>query len=329
MEKIPTYKIDIVDDNTGEIFISLVDNPAIDEEWFFFNEEKEQEMLFFNDLKKMVTGPVLIPNQMILRKDINGSPAYVYYDEDTIVKSMEYFFKQGAKFDVMHNGNKVNVGILESYLLKENNDMNLPKGSWVVTAKINDDNLFNAIKSKKLNGFSFKGLFTKEYMGEKYGFSDQNKKGFMEEKMKKVMDAITSILFTEEVAEEVKPVEEIKQEEQVQEVINTEETSEQVTEQEQVVEVKTEEVVVDEVKEIKTEEVVENKETDLVLKLSETIISLQSKLDELTNKFNEVNIKLDEYSKQPISKPIVEEITNAAALKQNETINKAARFFAK
>ena len=66
-----------------------------------------------------------------------------------------------------------------------------------------------------------------------------------------------------------------------------------------------------------------------MLKLNETIEGLNKKLEDLSNKFNDVNAKLEEYSKQPTSQTIVEEVTNAAALKQDNKINKAASFFTK
>lgn len=333
MEKIALYKVDILDDFTDEIYISLVDDPAIKEDFIFFSSEEEEKLMFFDDYKKMITGPVLIPNQKIYRKNINGSPAYVYYDENTILKSMEYFFKQGSKFNIMHQGSKVQVGILESFLTEENNKFNLPKGSWVVTAKVNDDNLFNDIKNGKLKGFSFQGLFTKQYQGEEYVFNTEKiEKSFMEDKMNKIMSAIANILFTEEVAEVVETSETT---EQVQEVIEEVITEEKV-ETTEVVEEVIEEVVetpetpeIPEVVETKVEEVEVETEPNPVLKMQETIVDLTDKLEQLTNRFNEVNAKLDEYSKQPISQSIVEEISNAAALKQDSKITKAASFFTK
>lgn len=327
MEKIAIYKLDISDNETDGIFVSLVDKPAIQEDWFYFSQEQEQQMMFFDDFKKMITGPVLIPNQKIFRNNINGAPAYVYFDEQSIQKSIEYFFRNGPKFDVMHNGNKVNVNVFESYITEENNKFNLPKGSWIITAKVNDENLFNDIRTGKLKGFSFKGLLSQELVGEEYLFKEEDKKEEtkMEGKLKKVMDAITEILFTEEVVEVVETPVETKEE--VQEEIVTVEESEKT---EEVVETPVEETVVEETPEVENkEEVVENTDSDLMLKLNETIEGLNKKLEDLSNKFNDVNAKLEEYSKQPTSQTIVEEVTNAAALKQDNKINKAASFFTK
>ena len=45
--------------------ISLVDKPAIEENFIYFNEVNKIEM-FSNDEKKEVVGPIMIPNKEIL-----------------------------------------------------------------------------------------------------------------------------------------------------------------------------------------------------------------------------------------------------------------------
>jgi hypothetical protein len=47
--------------------------------------------------------------------------------------------------------------------------MNYPKGTWMVSMKIEDDTIWNKIKEGKLNGYSVQGYFL-----EKAKFSKDN-----------------------------------------------------------------------------------------------------------------------------------------------------------
>lgn len=74
---------------------------------------------------------------------------------------MSSFYKHQI-FDVKHelvkNGSAGNVAtLIESYQLKEPRD-HLPAGTWIVSAKITDDDVWNQIKEGKLTGFSVTAL---------------------------------------------------------------------------------------------------------------------------------------------------------------------------
>ncbi len=84
----------IVDDIEDEIFaISLVETPAIESNFVFFDKE---EVMFakVEDEKRMVMGPVLIPDKKILRVDAQGQPYEVFFTKDTVadLASMETRF---------------------------------------------------------------------------------------------------------------------------------------------------------------------------------------------------------------------------------------------
>jgi hypothetical protein len=72
--------------------------------------------------------------------------------------------------DMMHDGEAVpDVYVVESWIKESNNDKssdygyeNLPVGSWFVSMKVNNDQVWNDIKAGKLNGFSVSGYFAEE-----------------------------------------------------------------------------------------------------------------------------------------------------------------------
>lgn len=144
--------------------ISLVDVPAIETDFLCFN--KEQELKFSaNDEKRIITGPAMIPEKRMWRNE----GFYVYFSEDTIRKCAYRWLKEDMnhQFNLNHNNNTSSVSVIESWIVEDSeNDksaalgFNLPKGTWMVSCKIDDENLWADIKSGKFNGFSVEGLFT-------------------------------------------------------------------------------------------------------------------------------------------------------------------------
>ena len=119
--------------------------------------------------QRMLYGPVMVPNKMILRRDESGDPFYVFFSRKTIKKMAEKFLQQNKlhNTDVEHDGlvttnNKlVESWISDSMVHDKSYSMGfaLPKGTWYVGYKINDDQTWSDIKEGRLKGFSLSGQF--------------------------------------------------------------------------------------------------------------------------------------------------------------------------
>ena len=73
------FELKIDDELLDEVFaISLVSEPAIESNFVFFDKEKVQFQKIDNE-KRIVAGPVLIPNKKILRVDGEGKPYEVFF----------------------------------------------------------------------------------------------------------------------------------------------------------------------------------------------------------------------------------------------------------
>ena len=130
-----------------------------------------------DDDKKIVTGPLMVPNKMILRRTPDGEPYYVYFSKKTIRKMAEKFFRNNNNnnTDINHDNNVVQENtLLESWISEDDKydksvkyGFNLPVGTWYVTYKINDDETWSKIKSGELRGFSLAGNFINK-MSNKY-----------------------------------------------------------------------------------------------------------------------------------------------------------------
>jgi hypothetical protein len=158
---LPLYDITLEDFEQGMYKISLVDKPAIEENFIYFNEVKKVEM-FANDEKKEVVGPIMIPNKEILRFSPENGYYYVRFTEETIRDIMYNYSKKGLfnQFGIHHEYDTQDVVMLEVWMKESENDKSkdygydLPNGTVFVKAKIESDELFSAIKNGEVNGFS-------------------------------------------------------------------------------------------------------------------------------------------------------------------------------
>lgn len=158
------FYININDDETlGLQAISLVDKPAIEQDFLLF---KDEHICFAKDNSKhIISGPALIAEMPIYRRNQVGEEYYVVFDKNTIAKLVERYSKNGF-FNIVnlqhdHSLFTENAILVESYFVDKERGIspkeygNLTDGSWIVSFKIEDENLWNDIvNGKDLNGFS-------------------------------------------------------------------------------------------------------------------------------------------------------------------------------
>jgi hypothetical protein len=122
-----------------------------------------------DDEKRIVLGPAMIPDQKIFRKDAMGNPYYVFFSPETIKMIAEKYMrnKYTDNNDQMHDGKAVrDVYVVESWIKEDENDKSvkygygeLPVGTWFVSMKVKNDEIWKKVKGGILNGFSVSGFF--------------------------------------------------------------------------------------------------------------------------------------------------------------------------
>ena len=302
----PVYEIFIKEEDEV-LGIALVNEPAIESDFMFFNQEVK---MIFNDEKMIVKGPALIPNKLMYKA--LPTERYVFYSEETIYKFVELLMnKKENKFNLLHTDNYINANIIESYFATEPNEFGVPKGSWIVSAKIKDQEVWQKIKEGELKGFSIQGLFGSELVEFAESFNKKTK-GNMNELKEKIFSAINLILFDEkqELPEEVVK-EEFKEEVVEQKVIENvvEEVEKPAVDEKELQEFLTMETF---------KKLIDEMKTSIVEEMSGMIAKVNA---DVAN----VKVAVEEFSKQPISESIVEEVANPKI----DKTNKAAKFFAK
>jgi hypothetical protein len=134
----------------------------------------------FNNEQRLVVGPAMIPDKMIIRRnEITGEIYYVYFSSETIKKLQQKFMKEKLldKTNLEH-GRKFlkDVDVVESWIVDDPErdkqqvfGMDYPAGTWMITMKVTDDDTWDKVKDGQLKGFSVQGYFL-----EKAKFSHMN-----------------------------------------------------------------------------------------------------------------------------------------------------------
>ncbi len=169
MEKIIELIIDEENEISGIEAISIVENPAIEEDFIALKEHKEVILAEVDAEKRILMGPALIPNKKIFRKgEDDDTDYYIYFSEDTVRKASELFFikskHQNSTFE--HSFELSDMSVVESWLIEDPEKdkaaaygYDLPKGTWMVSMKVLNDEVWKAVKEGEVKGFSIEGYF--------------------------------------------------------------------------------------------------------------------------------------------------------------------------
>lgn len=157
----------ISNDEDGIEAISLVDRPAIESNFITLAKEYEMNLAEVDIEKKILMGPALIPNKMIFRKD--GEQKYqVYFSEKTVEQASQMYLQNGNQSNAtLQHQTKVNgMSLVESWIITDpemdkskSYGFNLPKGTWMVSMKADNNEIWAKAKSGEIKGFSIEGYF--------------------------------------------------------------------------------------------------------------------------------------------------------------------------
>lgn len=161
---LPLFDMDVVEGMPGIQLISLVDDPAVEKEFVKLAKETEVKMKV-NEEKRVVTGVALIPGQKIFRVDPNGQKYYIQFSREAIERAAVKFYKDrhSADANLMHEVYTEGIIYFESYLVNRERGIlpvefnDVPDGTWIVSAKIENDKVWELITAGVLRGFSIEG----------------------------------------------------------------------------------------------------------------------------------------------------------------------------
>lgn len=165
--KIVELILDEDQDASGIEAISIVENPAIEED-FVALKSNEVKLAEIDKEKKILMGALLIPNKPIYRK--NGEDEYyIYFSKDTVLKASQMYLTKGNQNNstLEHQHSLSGLSLVESWLVEDEvhdksrkYGMNVPVGTWMGAVKVNNDEVWNDyVKTGKVKGFSIEGYF--------------------------------------------------------------------------------------------------------------------------------------------------------------------------
>jgi len=162
--------IDEKDETSGIDAVSVVESPAIESD-FIALKKHEIELKEVDAEKRILMGAALIPNKQIYRKNDKNEEYYIYFSEETVRKASELFFMNSNQNNATleHKQKLDGMSVVESWITEGKNDkstnygFNFPKGTWVISMKVNNDEIWNKVKAGEVKGFSIEGYFADKY----------------------------------------------------------------------------------------------------------------------------------------------------------------------
>ena len=154
-----------------EFQIALVDRPAIESDFLAFS--KKQRFKVEDEEKRIVSGYAMIAELPIERVDDQGQSFFVKFSADSIKNINEQFFKNclTTQTNANHETNNFLEGVyvFESFLIDKTRGILPPKGydvategSWFVSMKVENDDVWESVKNGTFKGFSVEGVFDME-----------------------------------------------------------------------------------------------------------------------------------------------------------------------
>ena len=145
--------------------ISLVQDPAIEVNYVALSKEKPLQILLEKEDKHIIVGCALVPDKPIYRRD-GDEEFYIQFSAETIEKLAHNYLANDRvySFSTDHKDVADDVYIIETWLKTSENDkskdydLDVPIGSWMVMAKVENDEIWNRIKEGELQGFSIEAF---------------------------------------------------------------------------------------------------------------------------------------------------------------------------
>ncbi|MDB4541713.1 XkdF-like putative serine protease domain-containing protein [bacterium] len=162
----------VIDENeelSGIEAISVVESPAIEEDFIALKNQEQIRLAEISKEKRLLMGAALIPEKPIYRKS-GDHEFYIYFSKDTVAKASQMYLKAGnqGQATMEHTEEKLDgMTVVESWIVEDavhdksrKYGLDMPIGTWMVSMKVDNDDIWNNyVKENKIKGFSIEGYF--------------------------------------------------------------------------------------------------------------------------------------------------------------------------
>lgn len=162
------FILDIPDGDQKEFQIALVDEPAIESDWIAFN--KHQNFKIQSKERRIVSGYAMIADLEIPRYDERRGYYNVTFRKGNIEKIWLNFHRNNLMTNTneMHQSGNFAEGVFvcESFIIDSERGIKAPEGfkqepdgSWFISMKVENDDVWNKVLEGTFKGFSIEGRF--------------------------------------------------------------------------------------------------------------------------------------------------------------------------
>lgn len=148
--------------------ISIVEHPAIEEDFITMSKQQKVEFKEVNKEKRILMGAAMIPDKPIYRVD-GDEEYYVFFTKETIRRASELYLMNGKQNNATleHEVKLEGLSLVESWIIEDSEKdksraygLNHPVGTWMVSMKVNNDDIWeNYVREGIVKGFSIEGWF--------------------------------------------------------------------------------------------------------------------------------------------------------------------------
>lgn len=165
LKTLPLFKIAVTQSTEGIDKMSLVAAPAVESDFLKFSKEQPIRLSVDED-QHIVLGVALRCDYPIYRRSASGQEFYVMFDTASIKTIYEKFMKNPNKVNLEHSVDTEGVYLIQSFIKNTESGINpvgfedIENGSWFTAYKVENEDVWQKIKTGELNGFSIEGMFT-------------------------------------------------------------------------------------------------------------------------------------------------------------------------
>lgn len=165
----------IIDEENAELAIdavSLVEFPAIESDWVALNKDTNISLAKVDEDKKLLIGAALIPDKKIYRYNQETQKEYfVYFSKETIKKASELYLMNNnqSSATLEHDTKLSGITAVESWIVADKDrdksavyGIDVPEGTWMLSLKVDNEDIWQKVKDKSVKGYSIEGYFTQK-----------------------------------------------------------------------------------------------------------------------------------------------------------------------
>lgn len=160
--------IDETQEQVGIDAISVVEQPAVEIDFIALSKNNRYQLKEVDAEKRILLGVALVPQKQIYRNDEDMGEYYIYFSKDTIRKASELFLKGYNQNNVTyeHEYPVDGMSVVESWLVDDPKmdkavkyGYDVPEGTWMISMKVENEEVWQSVKAGKVKGFSIEGYF--------------------------------------------------------------------------------------------------------------------------------------------------------------------------